>query len=135
MQAQQNKEKINSEEESLEKEEIAKIVKEKKKPINFNEIFLALCTIALGIAHFLALKTTLFEGYIMDMGEIDLEVINWGVFNLTLMTRDLVLIGGTFLLGLLFLFILPKKPQEKEEIQIYIESDKDEEDSKNAEKE
>lgn len=91
------------------------------KKQKINEIFLAVLTIALGICYIIAEKTTWLEIYILDYGTIDLEMIDWGVLDLTLSLSHIILIGGMFLLGIFYLLSISQNKQEKK-LQIYIEN-------------
>ncbi len=114
--------------EQLEKEEIPEVDinpnLEKENSLDkkkLNEIILATLTIILGICYIIAEKTTWLEIFLLDYGTIDLEMIGWGIFDLTLTLSQVILIGGMFLLGLFYLLSIAvnKKP---EKLQIYIEN-------------
>jgi hypothetical protein len=96
--------------------------KENSKKEKLNEIFLAFSTIILGICYIIAEKTDWLNIYLLDYGIIDLEMIGWGVFNLTLTLSQVILIGGMFILGFIYILTLPTKKKEKESLQIYIEN-------------
>jgi len=96
-------------------------INKKKKRIDLDSLSLAICTILLGIAYFIGAKTNWFDNYLFDFGEIDLEIMGWGIFNLSLTIKDLILVGGMLLLGVLYIVDSDKKKKKQEDIQIYIE--------------
>lgn len=114
--------------ERIEKEELpeVEINPEQEKENNYNkkkidEMILGTLTIILGVCYILAEKTNWLEVYLLDYGTIDLEMIGWGIFDLTLTLSQVLTIGGMFLLGMFYLLSIAvnKKP---EKLQIYIEN-------------
>lgn len=95
--------------------------KKVKKKIDLNDLFLGLLTLALAVCYFLAYWTYLLDAYIIDLGEIDLELIGWETYNLSRTYSEVILTGGMFFLGLLYLISAGTKKKKQEEIRVYIE--------------
>jgi hypothetical protein len=95
--------------------------KQEKKPIDLNDLFVSISLILLGIVYIIGAKTNLMNYYLIDFGEIDLETVGWGIFNLSFTFKDIILFGATLILGLIFMINSSKKEKEKEIINVYIE--------------